>query len=266
MTLVWLDNRLLSEDQAFLSTSDRGFTLADGVFETIRAVRGTPIWLPDHLHRLRSSARCLNISVPYSDKILEVAVSQLIERMAYPEAAVRITLTRGQATKRGLWSPNEGSKPTMLITAAPSGKPTEQVIIVCESTRRNEYSPLSRIKSLSYADNILARREAIERGAGDGLLINSHGNIACGTVGNVFFRSSKEWTTPPISDGVMPGLARHRIIKILNATERSLHQSKVDEMEAALLTNSLGCTIVRSINGRVLEPFRNSEIDSIYSI
>ena len=54
------------------------------------------------------------------------------------------------------------------------------------SIRRNEHSPLSRVKSLAYLDNILALREAAEAGCEEALLLNTAGRLAGGSRSNVF--------------------------------------------------------------------------------
>ena len=72
-------------------------------------------------------------------------------------------------------------------------------------------------KSLGYGDAILARREAVANRADDAVLLNCQGNLACSTVGNVFLRIHGEWLTPDLDSGILPGLARARLIPILSA-------------------------------------------------
>jgi len=67
-------------------------------------------------------------------------------------------------------------------------------------TRRNEHSPLSRIKALPYLDNVLALSEARAQGADDALMLNTGGTIACGTAANVFAIRGGRLETPPLRD------------------------------------------------------------------
>ena len=237
MTQVWYNGAFLDAQDARLSIADRGFTLADGIFETILGIGEKPVWLAQHLHRLRDGA------------------SQLGFNNGFVRSAVRVTLTRGPAAKRGLWVDDQSS-PTLLMTCSPSTPMVEpQRLIIARSTRRNEHSPLSRIKSLNYGDSILARREALSRGATDALMLNGHGYVVCATVGNLFVRINGEWVTPPVSDGILPGIARAKIIPCLHAQQTSLSEADVRSADAAFISNSLGSADIAEIDGVEFRPY-----------
>ena len=259
MTQVWLNGAFLDEKDAWLSIADRGFTLADGIFETLLGVGEKPVWLPEHLRRLREGASVLALSVDFDDRALESAVTGLLRENRFPRSAVRITLTRGPAIKRGLWVA-EKVMPTLLMTCAPTatlGAP--QRVVIARSTKRNEYSPLSQIKSLNYGDNILARREALVRGATDALMLNTRSHAVCATVGNLFARVAGEWVTPPVNDGILPGIARAKILGQISAREASLTETDLRSVDAAFISNSLGCYDIIEIEGRKLPPCIDEE-------
>jgi len=112
----------------------------------------------------------------------------------------------------------------------------------------------------------LARREAIERGADDAIMLNTKEHVGCATVGNVFFRIEGDWLTPPIADGILPGLARRRFIAELGAVESSMSSDIIRKSDAGFVCNSLGFSQIRSIDGRDL-PGDLSElpIQAVYS-
>jgi branched-chain amino acid aminotransferase len=262
MASVWCNGAFIPGNEARVAITDRGFTLADGIFETLRAVGTVPLWLTEHLRRLRASAQFLGLHVAHDDSEIEAAIVRLLNEGGFAESAVRITLTRGPSSKRGLWSSDNPDHPTLLITAASAGKMPPQIIVICRSTRRNEHSPLSGIKSLNYGDNILARREAVQKSASDALMLNTKNHVACATVGNIFFRIDGKWTTPKLSDGILPGIARAKIIPELGATECTLTEQDIAQADAAFLSNSLGCGAITSIEGRALQ--QSTMPDSIY--
>lgn len=253
MAQVWCNGRFLASDDAHIAISDRGFTLADGLFETLKAVGATPLWFSEHMTRLREGAGMLGLAVPYDDAMLKDAMIGLLNNQQSPESAIRLTLTRGPTTQRGLWSGDNPGQPTCLITVAPAGKTPSQRVIVSRATRRNEHSPLSRLKSLNYGDNIIARREAIEKGATDALMLNTRGDLACATVGNVFARLDGRWITPRIADGILPGIARAKIIRVLDAAERAIGEAELACVDAAFISNSLGCALIKEFEGRALD-------------
>jgi branched-chain amino acid aminotransferase len=267
MAMVWLNGDLLEEKEARLFVTDRGFTLADGIFETMRAVKMMPYWFTEHFERLTAGAAELGFSVPFSEHVFGDAIHQLLLESAAPaESAIRLTVTRGPAAARGLWPTENSSRPTCLLTVARAIPPHPQDFVICKSTRRNEYSPLARIKSLSYGDNILARREAIGRGVGDAIMLNTKGNIACATVGNVFFRVAGRWMTPSSADGILPGLARRRLLKEVDAVEAPLSIEAIMRADAGFVSNSLGCTQIKSIDGHALSgDLTDLPISSVYS-
>jgi branched-subunit amino acid aminotransferase/4-amino-4-deoxychorismate lyase len=265
MAQVWLNGRLVDADAARIAPSDRGFLLADGVFETMRAAAGDLVWLAGHLARLHAGAALLGIPVPLSNDAIAAGLRDLVRVNDLPDGAVRLTLTRGPSTRRGLWPSDEPATPTLLATVAPQSQPAPARLILSGTTRRNEFSPLARVKSLAYGDAILARREALAAGATDAVLLNTRGNVACCTVGNIFMRDERGWATPPLGDGPLPGLARARVLNVTGAAERTLTAGDIAHAREVIVTNSLGITRVSHFEGRALPgaPI-STELDAIY--
>jgi branched-chain amino acid aminotransferase len=266
MTWVWLNGDMI-EESALLSPFDRGFTLADGVFETIRATGTRPLWLADHLARLKAGASYYGIRVPLEDHVMAEAIAALLERSDHTESAVRVTLTRGPSHRRGLWPPDDPQAPTLLVTAAALAGTAPQRMTIARTTRRNDHSPLSRMKSLNYGDNLLARREAIGRGYGDALMLNSKGNVVCATAGNLFLRLDRRWVTPPVSDGALPGLARVRLIATIDAREATITEPMLWKSDAGFVSNSLGCTAIAELDGRGMADIsEHVDLTSLYAL
>ena len=153
---VWLNGGLCAPALARIDPTDRGFTLGDGVFETIRISEGKPMHLARHLRRLRHGACVLEIPVPYDDATIAAAIVAVTSADGLIGAVARVTLTRGPAP-RGVLPP---VSPTPTLLMVPGTLPPVAGFvraIISASTCRNEASPLSRIKSLNYLDNVLAR-------------------------------------------------------------------------------------------------------------
>jgi branched-chain amino acid aminotransferase len=248
--ILWLNGALCAAAQARIDPADRGITLGDGLFETIRLAAGRPVHLIRHLARLHEGARLLAIPVPYDDGRITAAIAAVAGANRLADAAIRLTLTRGPAP-RGVLPPDPPS-PTMLITAGPLPAAGPVRVIVSTVTRRNEASPLSRIKSLNYLDSVLARQEAARRGADDALLLNSRHAIAEATAANVFVRLGGRLVTPPVSDGALPGVMRAVLIERCGAVERTLFPPDLQAADGAFLSNSLGLRPVSTLEGRSL--------------
>ena len=245
-------NGVLTEAAAArIDPADRGFTLGDGVFETIAVRRNAVRHLAAHLARLRGGANLLGIPLPGDDQHIANMIGATITGNNATEGVVRVMLTRGPGV-RGLATPPRPT-PTLVISIAPLPPPAEPAkVIIATSTRRNEHSPLSRIKHINYLDNILARREAEAASADDAVLLNTAGNIAESTVANIFVLVDGFMLTPPITDGALPGIMRFETIKLAKAEERTLSPEMLKRSSEVFLTNALGIRPVTHIDGQAV--------------
>jgi branched-chain amino acid aminotransferase len=215
---------------------DRGFLLGDGVFETVLAANRVALWLTEHLQRMKKAARKLDL--PFDQEAVERAVAAKIETPSL--SVVRITLTRG-VTDRGLAT--DCTSPTLHVSCDPFdpsliGKPLR---LATSSIRRNPQSVTDRHKTISYANNIFASREAKTRGADDALMLNQDGFVTCTTMANIFILNEGKLVSPPEQDGVLPGIMRRFIIEQsgLTVEVRSIEKDELREAEAVFATNSL---------------------------
>jgi branched-chain amino acid aminotransferase len=248
---VWLNGAILPIAAARIDTADRGFTLGDGLFETIRAVDGQPAHLERHLRRLRAGAALLALPLARTDTELADAIALTLDANALTDAAIRLTVSRGPAP-RGVMPPRDAD-PTVLVSAgALPGAAEPAYAIISKVMRRNEMSPLCRVKSLSYLDGVLARLEAADRGADEALLLNTQGRIAEATAANVFIVSGGTIVTPPVADGALPGIMREVLIERCGAVEAPLLTEDLLAADAAFLSNSLGLRPLASLGGRPL--------------
>lgn len=256
---VWCNGAIASET-LIIDPSDRGFTLGDGIFETIKWSDGHARWQDRHFMRLRASAEFLAIPLHWSDAQLGDAIAAVVRAEGLDAAAVRLTLTRGPAP-RGILPP-ANPRPTVVVTAGPLPPLKPVTAIIATQVRRNEHSMLSRIKSLCYADNILACREAADKGADQALLLNTAGRIAEAAIANLFIRHGNDLITPPLSEGALPGVMRGVLMDNCRVIERSITPQMLTDAEYAFLSSSIGLRLLTHVDGarlsenpHVLQPF-----------
>ena len=221
---------------------DRGLQLGDGVFDTMSCFKGRPFAAERHRARLVRHAAVIGIDVDPAR--LEEALAGVLDELGERHAIVRTTVTRGQAA-RGLWPP-PGNPPTILVTAQPwSPGLVGQPARLCEAELpRNQFSPLARLKSLNYLENILAARRAAETGADDALIRNLDGHAVSTTIANLFAVIDGRFITPPCADGCLDGIMRGVVLDEAKALgfeigEASLTPALLDRAEALFLTNSV---------------------------
>lgn len=229
--MIYLNGSFILDNEAKLEHNDRGLLLSYGIFETMRCYQGKIFALSDHYTRLKKSADYLEIPFSMTLEELSVVTKSLLERNMLEEkdASLRLTLTRGTGP-RGILPP-DNVKPTLMITAFPFTTHVPKPLKVVTSTiRRNDFSPLSNIKSLCYLDSILARREAAKKGADECILLNTAGNVACASVANIFVVTSKGIITPRLEDGVLPGITRKIVIEICKSNNIPVFEEALSEI------------------------------------
>lgn len=236
----WLNGEWIDRARPAVRADDRGFTLGDGLFETMAVRDRIPVRADAHLARLRAGCEIIAMPLPIPNPELKAAMDAVIAQNAVNHGVLRLTISRGPAPRGVL--PPETPSPTVLITASetPLAPPRPAGVIVSETIRRNAESPLSRVKSLNYLENTLAALEAARRGADDALIPNLAGNLAEATASNLFAVIDGKAVTPPIVDGVLPGTMRAAVIGVLGVTEESLDESALGTASEVFLSNSSG--------------------------
>lgn len=245
---VWIDGRLHADGEKLIDPRDRGFTLGDGLYETIRAKNGALLRLDRHFARLGDGLRLLGFPLEVDEAALTEAMEGVLNADHLSDGVVRLTVSRGVGA-RGL-PPDPSSKPTIVIGAAPYHAPTPARVMIATVTRRNALSPLSRVKTTSCADSILARVEATRLGFDDAILLNGAGVVAEATAANLFAVVDGALVTPPVADGALPGVMRGVIMERMSVTERSLSPDDLDRAEEIFLTTSLGIRPVVGLGAR----------------
>ena len=257
--VIYLNGQLVPENERHISALDRGFTLGDGVFDTLRAVNGHIFRLDDHLERLDRAAKTIGLELPVEPSVLTGGIAYLLEANGLADALIRITISRGIPARRGLLPP-EIPSPCVAIAATPFvGYPEEWYEngyrAVISKVRRNETSPLSRIKSCNYLDSVLARMEASAQGADEALFLNVSGELVCGTSSNVFIVQDGNLATPHLESGILDGITRRTVLGIaqrlgIHCTQRAVHLDEVCRSQEAFITNTaIGIMPLVALNG-----------------
>jgi branched-chain amino acid aminotransferase len=238
--MLWLDGAVYPDSRALFDLSDRGLLLGDGAFDTALVLNGRVFAAEAHVRRLLRALDTLHIEAgPAAIRAAIAALAPHGERHV-----LRVTVTRGPGL-RGL-APLGAQKPTVMASLSPlsQGAFWPKLTIEVAEIRRNETSPASRLKALSYLDASLAARAAAARGCNDVLFLNGAERVACASVGNVFALFGDELATPPVSDGVLPGIIRGVLLDQcgalgLSGCERSLGLDQLLAADAVFVTNSL---------------------------
>lgn len=255
---TWVNGERLPTDGRHVSSRDRGFTLADGLFETMRARHGVVFRLERHLTRLERSLDLLQIPRPAD---LRAWVDAALTDAKAPDASVRLTVTRGPAP--GGVTPPAAASPTVVISINPFPSFAAAVYesglsAHVASGRRNEQSMTCGLKTLSYTDAVVAMVEATRAGADDALFLDTESHCSEATSSNLFLWTGTELVTPPGSCGALPGITRAAVMEIaraqgLRVAERAFGLEELYAAEEAFLTSSLrGIAPLVRVDGRAI--------------
>lgn len=244
--IVYYNGNILPADNVAISPFNRGLLYGDGVFETLRAYKGLVFRLGQHLKRMQEGLQVLRIEPDWEAHSIERAIGELIKLNNLSDAALRISVFRGDGEGP---EPPEGLRSSILISAKPFNTYRAEDYATgfrayLVSMRRSSYSPLSRIKSLNYLDNILGRLEAREHNAQEALLLNTLGWVAEGATSNIFIIKDKKLITPPVDAGILPGITRAAVLEIagnldLQTQEETFSPEELLRADESFLTNSL---------------------------
>ena len=218
--LIYLDGQLLPESQAKVSVFDHGLLYGDGVFEGIRFYNGRVFRLEEHTRRIYDSAKSILLNIPMTPEELIKATVETVRANALRDGYIRTVVTRGTGPM-GL-SPYKCPKATVFIIAAtislyPESAYENGLTMATVATRRPRHDILPpAVKSLNYLNNVMAKVEAIQAGAEEGLMLNDQGLVAECTGDNIFIIRDGTVTTPPLSAGALDGITRGVVFEICN--------------------------------------------------
>lgn len=217
-TLFSLNGRIVPEAQAVVPVTDRGFLYADGLFETIHAYGRTAFRLHEHLARMATGFRAMAFKPAPSAATLERWITSAIRKADFPEANIRLTVTRGTGPRGpSLKGPY---RPTVVIMLTryhrrPEEHYTKGVSAIIAGFRRQESSVVANLKTTAYIEQIFARREADAAGADEAILLNNAGLLCEGSASNISLVKDGTLCVPdPKMAGALPGTGQSVAIEL----------------------------------------------------
>ena len=270
---VWMDGKLVDQEQAKISVFDHGLLYGDGVFEGIRVYGGKIFEFDAHMKRLYESAKVLRLEIPMDMKSLCKAVEETVKANDIVDGYIRLVVTRGVGDL-GL-NPFLCKKACIIIIASSIQLYPEQLYekgltVVSSATVRNH--PLSippQVKSLNYLNNILAKIECLDAGAAEAIMYNHEGYVAEASGDNVFIVRDGVVYTPPVQAGSLEGITRALVICLareesLEVIEKNLTRFDLYVSDEFFLTGTAAEVIgIVKIDGRVIGDGRPGPVTNL---
>jgi branched-chain amino acid aminotransferase len=215
---IYIDGVFYEQSEAKISVFDHGLLYGDGVFEGIRFYHDRVFRLDEHINRLWDSAKAIALEMPISRSELVAATLETVRQNDLHDGYIRLLVTRGVGSL-GL-SPDSCRRPSIVIIAAtislyPESLYQKGLTMVTCATRRTAPAALSpRVKSMNYLNNILAKIEAQQAGAAEGVMLNEQGYVAECTGDNLFVVKNGLLLTPPVNSGILEGVTRQVVLEL----------------------------------------------------
>jgi branched-subunit amino acid aminotransferase/4-amino-4-deoxychorismate lyase len=230
---VIMNGHLLAASEARISPLGEGFLFGRGLFETIKVLGGRPVFFQDHADRLGRSAGALGLPILSSAKELRRRCDQLIAANKLGEGSLKIVVFDDAGSSGELIMTRAGLYSLELYLRGFRLK-TVRVGRVAAGVRG--------MKTLSYLENVTAKRAAQASGFDEALFFDPAGTVLEGATSNVFAVKDDVALTPPLGSGILPGIARANVMRILGqgrVREGTLLLSELLEAEEMFVTNAL---------------------------
>jgi branched-chain amino acid aminotransferase len=239
---VYVNGRVTNEADAVVPVFDHGFLYGEGVYEVCRTYDGRVRLLARHLARLRASADLIALPVPFDDASLEARIDETLTAAGLrpwhdglPDAYVRLLLTRGVGELT--YDPRGCPTPSLVVIARPHTPPPAHVyeigvqvaMVDIERNRREALNP--QIKSNNLLNNALAMQQALAKGAFEAVMRNHDGRVAECSQSNLFVVTGGVVRTPPVGEGLLPGITRAFVLELCSALGVASEQSVCDDAD-----------------------------------
>ena len=175
--LIYKNGKRVHEDLPL-----RSIFFGEGVFETFRYKAALPAHFDKHLQRLTEGASLLSMEMPEESYILGL-LDKAVRKSGLSDLYVKLCLLSEGGT--AFFEISQGTQ--VLIQIKDYAGSRDNIKAGGSPYRKSSSSPVLRIKSFNYLENILARREALKNGFDEALFLNERGEITEGSAGNVFW-------------------------------------------------------------------------------
>ena len=257
---IYIDGKLVPREKATVNVYDSGFMLGDGIWEGLRLLDGSWIFLDEHLDRLLEAAIAIDLDIVMDKKgLIEALEITRQKNKMFTDAHARLMITRGVKIKPFQHPSLSRSGPTMVIIMEHS-KALSQRAIRLATVPHIRGLPMTqdpKLNSHSKLNCVLACIAAEKAGADEALMLDVNGFVNTTNACNFFIvRNDEVWTST--GDYCMNGITRRKVIEIcrlhgIPTYEKNFSLVETYGADEAFITGTFGAqTQVSEIDGRVI--------------
>lgn len=264
--ISFVNGKFLPHSQCFVHIEDRGFQLADGIYEVILFKNNKLIDIDWHLERLFRSLSELEIKFHHNKDYLREIILELFAKNNLQDGSVYLQITRGVAPRQQVFPTNYTATITATVSPIKESNPEETIKGLVATTHQDIRWQRCDIKSISLLASSWIRQKTLEAGAHDAILVRD-GFITEATFANVFIIDKKGTLITRNADHfILCGITRNRIIDLAKKNGIEVLEKKftVDEMfgakEVFLSSTTLLVRPVYKIDGQIIGDGKVGEI------
>ncbi len=237
MRTVYVNGEYLPEDEAKISIFDRGFLMADAVYEVTSVLDGKLIDFEGHAVRLERSLRELDMAAPCSKDELLAIHRKLVEENGIVEGLVYLQVTRGSDGDRDFVFPDPDTTPGIVLFTqnkpglanSPASQKGAKVISIDDIRwgRRD-------IKTTQLLYPSMGKMMAKKAGADDAWMVED-GYVTEGTSNNAYFIKNGTIVTRPLSTDILHGITRKAVLRLAEEAQMKIEERlfTIDEAKEA---------------------------------
>lgn len=254
---AYVNGRYVDHREASVHIEDRGYQLADGVYEVVGVRDGRLIDEGPHIDRLDRSLRELRIGWPVSRTALGFIIRELMRRNRLRDGLIYMQVTRGVA-RRDHAFPTVPVKPALVLTTRNTKRADAEagpgIAVMSQPDIRWERCD---IKTVALLPNVLAKQAARESGAYEAWLIDADGCVTEGASTNAWIVTRDgELVTRQVDNGILAGITRQTLKGLCKAlqlkfVERPFSLTEAKKAQEAFITSATSfVTPVVKIDGQ----------------
>ena len=208
-----IDGKLVDLNEKLISMEDRGYQFGDGIYEVTSVFNGKWFMLEEHLDRLYSSAKKINLEIPYTKEELIGFHELLLKESGIQNTGIYLQITRGVAPRKHNFP--TGIKPVLTMAIRPGDETApekrEQGIeaLLVDDIRWLRCD----IKTLNLLGNVLAKQAATEAGKGEAIQ-HRNGIVTEGSSANFYVVKDGVIYTHPANNLILAGITRIALFRI----------------------------------------------------
>ena len=244
---ISLNGKLHQSDALLFTVNNRSFRYGDALFETIKCINGTPLFLDSHLQRLYASMEVLEFN--WNDQLLKSVINEdakrLLARNRFNEGArLRITVFRNEG---GRYTPATNEVSVVIETWLDINEYQLNIEGKSLGVFEEIFKPIHAFSGLKSANALLfvkAGIAKIKQEVDDVIVLNSKG-LVCETVSsNIFMVIHNRLVTPPLSEGCLPGIMRQNVLALagtlgMEVLETPIGINALEQAEEVFTTNAI---------------------------